>query len=215
MLTSYTDPVKSTLMLMIAIALRLSAFGQDITPTPSDCQKPDLLANGRPVMTPIGKDLALGISLSQQEFKVGNPIKLHIWVHNSGDAAAGVFTCSDLEGFKLAGFQIFSEDGRRILSRDELILREECRADPRAVSIWGGPVVCARNILFSIPAHTCITRDDYDFAKTLTDFYDLPPGKYVMRLLKDWRTGFNLCSHENPEQFHKRPGDLTFIVTKP
>jgi hypothetical protein len=207
--------MKSTFMLLIAFVLRLSAFGQDLTSTQSDCEKRDLLANGKLVMTPIRKDLALGISLSQHEFKVGNPIKLHIWVDNSGNAEAGVYTCFDLDGFKLTGFQIFGEDGRRILSRDELRHRQQCSTDPRAVSVWGGPVSCARNILFRIPAHTCITRDDYDFAKTLTDFYDLPPGEYAVRLLKDWRTGINLCSHENPNQFRKQPGDLKFIVTKP
>ena len=61
----------------------------------------------------------------------------------------------------------------------------------------------------------CMTRDDYDFAKELTSFYELPPGEYVIRLRPDWQTGINLCSREEPEQFHKQPDDLTFIVRKP
>jgi len=80
--------------------------------------------------------------------------------------------------------------------------------------MWG-VWVCGRNILFSIPAHACMTRDDYDFAKELTSFYELPPGEYVIRLRPDWQTGINLCSREEPEQFHKQPDDLTFIVRKP
>ncbi len=78
--------------------------------------------------------------------------------------------------------------------------------------MWG-VLDCDWNSLLSIPAHTCITRyKNYDFAKTLTDFYDLPPGQYAIRLNKDWSAGLNVCSREDPEQFHKRPGDLTFIV---
>lgn len=206
--------MKSALILLMAIVLRLSAFGQDITSTPPECEKQDLLANGKPVMTPIGKDLALGLSLSRHEFKPGDPIKLHVWVYNSGNAAAGVFTCFDLERFKAAGFEILGDDGRHFLSRDELKVREECRDDPRAVRMWGIGA-CARNIQFRIPAHTCMTRDDYDFAVALNNLYDLPPGKYVIRLRNDWRMGINLCGHESAEQLHKRPSDLTFTVTKP
>lgn len=165
-------------------------------------------------MTPISKDLALGLSLSRHEFKASDPIKLHIWAYNSGNVSAGVFTCHDLERFKAAGFEIFDDDGRRILSRDELRVREECRDDPRVVRIWGIGA-CARNIQFKIPAQTCMTRDDYDFAVGLNNLYDLAPGKYFIRIRSDWRKGVNLCGHESTEQLHKQPSDLTFTVTKP
>lgn len=165
-------------------------------------------------MTSLRNDLAIGISLARHEFKVGDPIELHIWVDNSGDAVKGVYTCWELEWFKRAGFQVWSKKGHQILSREQVRAREKCSTDPRAVSMWGGPVACARNILLRIPPRTCITRSDYDFAVNLSNFYDLPPGEYVLRLRTDWKKGINLCSHHKPQQFHARPDDVTFTVSK-
>ena len=207
--------VKCAFSLLMVIVTQLPTFAQDFASTLSECQKNNLFTNGKPVVTRLSKHLALGVSLSQHEFEEGKPIRLHIWVLNSGNTSTGVFTCSDLDLFKSTGFQIFNQDGRRILSRDELRSREECSTENNAV-LWGGPVPCARNIQLSIPAHTCTTRDNSDFVKTLTEFYDLPPGGYTLRIRADWKmTAVNLCSPENPERSQRRSGDLTFIVTKP
>lgn len=97
----------TTLVLSVAIVLRLSTFGQDLSSIPLECKKQDLLANGKPFMTQAGNDLALGFSLLRSEFKAGDPIQLHIWVYKRGDVAAGVFTCMDLQAFKSGGFEVY------------------------------------------------------------------------------------------------------------
>jgi|GEM_PF-4828157 len=108
--------MKSALALLIVIVTQLSAFGQDFASTPSDCEKKDLLINGNPVMIRIHEDVAIGLSLAKHEFKAGNQIKLHIWVDNSGDTPADVWTCPDLDHFKALGFGLFDRSGQRILS---------------------------------------------------------------------------------------------------
>jgi hypothetical protein len=203
-------------MLLIAIVLRLSAFGQVITSMPSDCRTPDLLANGKPVMTPIGKDLALGISLARHEFKTGDQIKLHIWAVNSGDAPANVWTCPDLDHFKAWGFYLFVQGGRRILSRNDLQFQEKLLSE-HIVKWKFSP--CKRSFQIEIPAHTCMTRDDYDFAIELTSRYDLPPGEYTLRIRPNWkdteRNPDDWFKPQGNEQFHAQQGDLTFNVIKP
>jgi hypothetical protein len=219
--------MRSAFVLPAIVFLRLSAFPQDLSSArhasslPSgpavhasrDCSQPQLLAYGRPVMIPMRNGLAIGISLAQYEFKVAEPIELHIWIDNTGNAPAGVFTCMDLEHFKTNGIAILAHDGHRVLSRDAQKARGECSANPNGRVQWGGPWVCARNILLKIPAHTCITRNDYDFESDLTSRYDLPPGKYSIRLQTDWERGVDLCAHELSEPSRPRARDLNFTVT--
>lgn len=203
--------MKSVLLLLIVIATQLSAFGQEFASAPSDCAKNDLLTNGNPVMTPIHKDLAIGLSLAKYEFKAGDQINLHIWVDNSGDAPADVWTCPDLEHFKAWGFDLFGRSGRRILSRDDLKFQEKLSTDP---DIKWKFSPCNRSFQINIPAHTCVTRDDYDFATELTSRYDLPPDEYILRLRTNWRNTDGFFKSQGNEPFHARPGDLTFKVTK-
>lgn len=215
--------MKPALTLLAAIFSQVSGYGQDVLASvssrnpglriPADCNRPDLLANGYPVMVRMRSGVNIGISLAEHEFKPGEPIQLPIWVDNASDTRAGVFSCFDLEPFKRVGFQIFSRDGKRILSRSELDVRKECSTSPESVSSWGGAVACARNIMFTISAHSCVTHNSYDFTTDLTRSYELPPGEYVIRLRTDWRSGINVCKPESEAEFRVRQDDLRFTVT--
>ena len=179
-----------------------------------DCTQAQLLANGRPIMIPMRDGIAIGISLAQHKFKAGEPIELHIWIDNRSDAPAGVFTCMDLERFRASGIAIFAQDGHRVLSQDEEKARKECSANPQGAIQWGLSA-CARNILLKIPAHTCVTQNNYDFESDLTSRYRLPPGKYAIRLRAGWQRGINLCAQELGEPSPSRRADLIFTVANP
>jgi len=183
-------------------------------PVPPDCNKPELLSKGRPVMLPMGKDLAFGLSLSNHEFSAGDPITLHIWVDNTSGASVGVMTCMGLDYFKTTGFDLYDSYGHRILRRAEAKALEQCKADPLLVQIGGWS--CTRNFPINIPAKTCVTRDDYDFTASLTDEYDLPPGKYTLQPHHNNGLGEDACKPPEELPFHPAPGaDLTFSVTQP
>lgn len=66
--------------------------------------------------------------------------------------------------------------------------------------------------MFRIPAHTCVTRNNYDFTTELTSSYELPPGNYTIRLRTNWRDQLDLCKPESQERFRPRPNDLKFTV---
>lgn len=171
-----------------------------------DCDKPDLLAHGRPMMMLVGPHLGMGISIAKDTFHAGEPIRLNVWADNQADTPAGVDTCWDLDLFKSRGFEILDRDGNRILSREGA---RACNADPGVASLW----VCHRSFPIPIPAHSCVTDDDYDFSINLADHYDLPPGEYTLRLRPKWREMQHVCESEESGPFHRQPGDLTFTVT--
>lgn len=177
-----------------------------------DCTQAQLLANGRPIMMPLRDNVGIGISLAQRKFKTGEPIELHIWIDNRGDAPAGVFTCMDLERFRANGIAIFAQDRHRVLSQDEEKARKECAANPQRATQWG-LWACARNILLNIPAHTCVTKSNYDFEFDLANRYRLPPGQYAIRLQAGWQRGVNLCAQNFAEPSRPHRGDLLFTVS--
>lgn len=204
--------IRASMLCLCALALTCSvANAQSARPGVSlfpDCDKPELLAHGQPVMTFVAPHLAMGISIAGETFQAGEPIKLNVWVDNQAGAPVGVNTCWDLDFFKSRGFRILDGDGRRILSRGDA---KACSADPAVTSIW----VCSRNFPISIPAHSCVTQDSYDFSMNLADQYDLPPGEYTLRLqpaskeiqLRD------VCKSEDQSRFQRQLRDLTFTVT--
>jgi hypothetical protein len=186
------------------------------TPIPQDCNKPELLSRGRPIMIPKGKDLAFGLSLAKHDFTVGEKITLHIWVDNTGDTPAGVMTCMGLDHFKANGFNIYDAYGHRLLRRNEAKIQEGCKTNPTHSRFWGG-WSCTRNFPITIPAHSCVNGDDYDFTTLLTDSYDLPPGEYTVRSRKDeWHDPVDVCKPQDELPFHPEPGkELTFSVIQP
>jgi hypothetical protein len=186
-----------------------------IAQIPKDCDKPELLVNGRPSMVPVGANLAFGVSMTEHEFKTGDPIKLHVRVDNSGDEPVGVLTCLDLERFKAQGFDLFDQNGHQLLNRQDAKVAEECKTNPRGANFHRGVWICNRNFPITIPAHTCVTRDDYDFTTVLASGYDLPPGEYTLRLRTNWRIADDLCEQHSGEPVHLRAGEITFSVIQP
>lgn len=100
-----------------------------------------------------------------------------------------------------------------MLTRDEIKFEQKCSSNPRSAT-WG-PWICNRNLMIEIPAHTCVTRHDYDFETDLKAYYDLLPGEYTLRPKKNWRDPIDFCKPQSKEPFHAQPGDLTFKVTTP
>jgi len=211
-------------IVIIILAITLAQIGaqaqfparsvaQPTTPIPSECDKPELLVKGRPIMTPARKDhLAVGISLDRNEFKPGEPILLHIWVDNPGDVPASVQSCGDLDFFKAYGIEFFGADGRRILSQSDKKLAEQCRT---AQSVGRA---CTMNGAIPVPAHTCERMGSvnlyYLFPTALRNNHDLPPGKYTIRLPQ--ASGGDMCKMEEENLHSISPGPaLTFSVEQP
>jgi hypothetical protein len=186
------------------------------TPIPAgDCGKPELLANGRPSMLPMGHNLAIGLSLAGHKFSTRHPIKLNVWVDNNGDEGVGVWTCSDLDLFKLHGFDLFDRHGNLVLTRLDAEDAKECKTDPRRANVlhsrlWN----CARNFPIVIPAHTCVTGDDTDGTVNLATEYDLRAGEYTLRLRSSWKAIDDLCEHQSSRRVHAEAGDITFTVIR-
>ena len=188
------------------------ASSDPTTAIPRDCDKPELLSRGRPIMIPMGKDLAFGLSLADHEFKAGEAITLHIWVDNTGDSRAGVWTCMGLDYFKATGFDLYDAYGHRVLRRNEAKMQEKCDTDTGFRRVERG--VCLRNFQIYIPAHSCLTGDEYDFTTNLTAAYDLPPGEYTVRPSQGELE--DVCKPQKAEPFHALPGkDLRFSVVQP
>jgi hypothetical protein len=184
---------------------------------PGDCNKPDLLVRGYPSMIPSESALKWGISLSSRTFVRGQPIPLHLWLDNSSDEPASVWTCQDLDYFKARGFDLYDAYGHRVLRKAEASLQEKCAAkDPATVHIRTG-WMCTRNFPIQIPSHSCVNGDSYDFTAELQQSYDLPPGEYTVHV----RTGVkeesaNPCDMHASAPFTATPGaDLTFDVVQP
>jgi len=193
---------------------RTTPAAEPKTQVPPDCDKPDLLVAGRPILAPVGNDLAIGISLAKQEFRVAEAIVLHIWIDNPGDAPSSFQSCGDIDFFKAYGIELFGADGRRILSRSDKELSEQCKTGYPAV--W----TCAGNGVIPIPAHTCERMGsvslNYLFPKAPRNSYALPPGTYTIRLRQDSGGGGNMCKMEakNPRSVTSGP-TLTFSVKHP
>lgn len=73
------------------------------------CDKPELLAHGRPVMMFVKPRLGMGISIAKDTFEAGTPDTLNVWGDNQSDAAVSVYTCSFVGLFLLRGFDIWME----------------------------------------------------------------------------------------------------------
>lgn len=190
------------------------AAGQSAS-IPPDCNKPELLTKGQPVMAQRRDGLAFGFSLAKQDFKAGEPIVLAIWVDNPGDAPAGVMTCEDLGRFRGEHIGIYDTSGRRVSSQLESRIQEKCAANPRIEEMMSQR--CLRNFAIHIPAHTCVNRDSFDFRSVLTDNYDLPPGDYTVRLRSQASIDKGgICGPEDKAPVPPEPGTaISFSVVKP
>jgi hypothetical protein len=76
--------------------------------------------------------------------------------------------------------------------------------------------MCGRNFPIDIPAHTCVTGNDYDFSTELTAIFDLPPGRYALRHVEVDRREQDLCKPLPETPFRANPEkDLVFTVLQP
>ncbi len=191
-------------------------FQEPASPLPADCDKPELLARGRPSMIPSTGAIAWGLSLASHTFIKGEPIPLNLWLENSSNDPASVMTCMNLDYFKAQGFDLYDAYGHRVLRKGEAMLREKCAHDPNAARINMG-WTCARNFPIQIPAHTCVNGESYDFTAQLERDYDLPPGEYTVhvRTSPNEPPG-NFCDTHQDVPFAVSPRkDLTFDVVQP
>lgn len=217
-------PTNVSLLCLALTVLPVVISAQTTTPPsarpgasiPPDCNKPELLAKGQPVMTHWRDGLAFGFSLPKHDFKVGEPIVLAIWVDNPSDSPAGVMTCSDLGYIEEKRIGIYDASGRRILDRFETRIQEKCKTRPlvaEAMSQWR----CLGNITIHVAAHTCVNGDSPDFTSMLTVERDLPPGDYTVRARSDnARTAMGVCKPEDKAPVPPEPGTaVSFSVVKP
>jgi hypothetical protein len=186
------------------------------TPPPADCNKPGLLAMGRPSMMPPDGSVAWGLSLASHTFLKGRPVPLHLWIDNASDEAIGVWTCMELDYFKARGFDLYDAYGHRVLRRREVKDREECNKEPRRPRMEMG-WSCTRNLQIPISAHTCVNGDNYDFTAQLAEEYELPPGEYTVHVREEAaRPEEDMCAERQDAPFVITPGkDLTFEVVQP
>ncbi len=195
---------------------RIPLVAQKAASVPQECDKPELLSKGRPIMTTWRNGLALGISLAQQKFKVGEPITLYVWIDNSGDTETGVMTCDDLGHFKAKGFDIFAANQHPVQSRGLTRIKGKCVTDPLTAQGMSLVLLCGRNFPIKIPAHTCSNGDSFDLTTVLTDNYDLPPGDYTIRLRQGANRDRDACE---PDEKVSIPAShlpvLIFSVEKP
>jgi len=212
-------PTRVVILCLAIVASPLAIAGQTNTPPtaeptaaiPSDCNSPELLTRGRPIMIPWRNGLALGISLAKQSFKAGEPITLYLWAENNGDTPGGASTCADLGRFKADSLDIYTVGGRRIPNRHEASIREQCSTNPRIAEAMSAQK-CLRNFLIRIPAHTCVNGDSMDFTIRLTDNYDLPPGNYSVRPRRE----IDVCKRDKDLSTPQAPEPaLTFSVVRP
>ena len=182
---------------------------------PPDCDKPELLAKGQPIMTQWRNGLAFGFSLPKHGFKAGEPIVLAIWVDDPGDASAGVMTCEDLGQFRTKHIGIYDADGRRVPSQLENRIQEKCATNPRIEEMMSQR--CFRNFAIHVPAHTCVNGDSPDFTSVLTDVYDLPSGDYAVRLRSEASIDMGgICGRGDKAPVPPEPGTaVRFSVVKP
>jgi len=193
---------------------RTTPAAEPKTQVPPDCDKPELPAKGRPIMIPWRDGLALGASLAKNEFEPGEPIVLHIWADNAGDAPASVQSCGDIDFFKAYGVELFGADGRRILSLSDTKLAKQCKTAQDVA--W----TCTMNGAIPIPAHTCERMGsvslNYLFPTAPRNSYTLPPGAYTIRLRQDSGVRGGMCKMEAENPRPPTPGPaLTFSVKQP
>ncbi|MGA2087053.1 MAG: hypothetical protein ABSG60_16205 [Terracidiphilus sp.] len=199
-----------------------SASSGPTTPIPRECDMPELLSKGRPVMSKVWKHQRYGVSLAKNEFRTGEKITLYIWLVNTGKAPAGDLNC-DPDYFTGHGFDIYDAHGHRVPTRLETMLQDGCKTDPPKYVI-STDKVCLQNFARHIPPHTCLNQDEErfqpDITTDLSESYNLPPGKYFVHLDLHVNPGEGVpndtCKPREVRPFHPKPAaDLTFTVVQP
>ena len=173
---------------------------------PMECNKPELMAYGRPHPIEGAHEPAYSFSMPQRQFTRGDPIPFYIWVVNSSDKDIERGFCSDPAFLKAGGFVLYDAYGHRILNKRQVASDKACKADPVA---YRDSLDCSGFQPPPIPAHSC-TSSPTDLNQT----YELPPGEYT---LSTRDPGDNIaCPHRSDKPYTPNPDtDITFRVLQP
>lgn len=191
-------------------------FEEPSAPIPADCDKPELLALGRPSMISSNGSLARGFSLASHTFVKGEHIELHQWFDNSSDNPISDNPVSDggcrsLYCYSAPSFELYDAYGHRVLNKTESERRKGCEDNSKAQLVDND----SRNPRFDfrIPPHTCLNTSYV----RLDGEYDLPPGEYTVHIRTDPKEPpVNPCDLHQGAPFVPTPGkDLTFDVLQP
>jgi hypothetical protein len=175
-------------------------------PIPTECNKPELLAHGRPYPIEGTHDPEYGISMNQHEFVRDEPIPLYIWTNNSSDQPLELGGCTEPAHRKTGLIVLYDAYGHRILNKRQLASDAQCKANPLG---YYDPLMCTATVSFSLPAHTCINS-----GIDLTKDYELPPGEYIVSTRDPGDT--NSCPLRGGKPFMPNPAtDISFKVSQP
>lgn len=155
----------------------------------------------------------LGLSMTANQYRTGEPVTLYIWAQNPTDVAAALWTCGDLDSFKARGFDVYDSTGRALVRKRETEVTRESRrtVDPCVGSPW----TCGRNFPIPIEPHSCVNGANYDFSTNLAEQYDLPPGEYTVHPHRYGDKSETACVATHPP-FHKNPAiDIIFSIIGP
>ena len=192
--------------------LRQKRFAQATEPAttfsiPSECDKPELLAHGRPRMIEGSHDPEYGLSMVKREFVKGESIPIYLWMNNSSNEDLRPGACGWPPFSKSGHFALYDAYGHRVLDKNQIALEKQCKADPTGNFPSQVVTVCVQPLPF--PAHTC-TSSRVD----LTTSYELPPGEYFLSTRDPGDAGS--CPHKSNEPFQPNTStDISFAVLQP
>jgi hypothetical protein len=148
----------------------------------SACSAMISLDTGQPVMFIRGP---LTWGLSTKSVAYGQKLLVLLWIYNPSEEPLPVLTCSDLDHFRAREIEVLDSAGKHIPSLEEEKRRRDQDAGHFSPAVWS----CARNVLFTVPPHTCLhgtfSKPEYDFARDLNKYYPLRPGLYSLTVMRN------------------------------
>jgi hypothetical protein len=173
---------------------------------PVECNKPELLAHGRPYPIEGTREPAYSFSMPEREFTRGDPMPLYIWTVNTSDKAIERSVCSYPAFLKAGGFVLYDAYGHRILNNRQVASDKECKADPAGYRSLLG---CSGASAPPIPPHSC-ANSPIDLNKT----YELPPGEYTLSTRDPGDA--DSCPLRGDKPYTPNPNmDIIFRVSQP
>lgn len=166
------------MLLSLLTASPLAVAAEDRSPC-SAMISPD---TGQPVMFTRGP-LTWGLSTKPAAY--GQNLLVLLWIYNPTEEPLGVLTCQDIDHFWAREIEVLDAAGKHIPSLEEEKRRREQDAGHFSPEVWS----CTRNVLLTVPPHTCLhgtfSKPEYDFARDLSKYYSLQPGRYSLMVLKN------------------------------
>jgi hypothetical protein len=121
--------------------------------------------------------------LSTRPVSLGDKLPVLLWFYNPSEAPLSVMTCGDIDHFWSREIEVFDSTDKRVLSRAEEKRLAEEKRNP-GVFLPEQPFRCWLNFAITVPPRTCLhgsfSAPEYDFARDLNSYYQLPPGRYSL-----------------------------------